>query len=164
LLRSVATEGNVEPSYADVVRLARGKISLEDLNIANTRIRRAQAGGLLMEIPGGEKAGAKAEALVDRLRVVLAESDYRDKVSVVRPIRRAEIRLVNVDQSVSAEEVAKKVATFGEVSTGDVRIGSFRSGRGGLNIVWVQCPLACASKVKAGGGSGSDGRSPPSYP
>jgi len=162
LLRSVATEGNVEPSYADVVRLARGKISLEDLNIANTRIRRAQAGGLLMEIPGGEKAGAKAEALVDRLRVVLAESDYRDKVSVVRPVRRAEIRLVNVDQSVSAEEVAKEVATFGEVSTGDIRIDSVRPGRGGLNIVWVQCPLACASRLVIV--SASDGRSPPSCP
>ena len=43
------------------------------------------------------------------------------------------------------------MATFGEVPTGDVRIGSFRPGRGGLNTVWVQCPLACASKlVKAG--------------
>ena len=151
LLRSVATEDNIEPSYLEVVRLARGKISLEDLNIANTRIRRAQAGGLLIEIPGGEEAGAKAEALVDRLRAVLAESDYKDRVSVVRPVRRAEIRLINVDQSVSAEEVLKEVATFGEVPTGDVRIGPFRPGRGGANTVWVQCPLACASKlVKAG--------------
>ena len=151
LLRSVATEGNTEPSYAEVVRLARGKISLEDLNIANTRLRKAQAGGLLIEIPGGDEAGAKAEALVDRLRAVLAESEYKDRISVVRPVRRAEIRLVNVDQSVSAEEVVKEVATFGEVSTGDVRIGPFRQGRGDMNTVWVQCPLACATKlVKAG--------------
>ena len=133
------------------MRLARGKISLEDLNIANTRIRKAQADGLLIEIPGGEEAGAKAEALVNRLKTVLAESEFKDRVSVVRPVRRAEVRLVDVDQSVSAEEVVKAVATIGEVSTTDIRTGPFRPGRGGLNMVWVQCPLVCANRlIKSG--------------
>ncbi|KAG5327721.1 PO11 protein, partial [Pseudoatta argentina] len=128
LLRCAETEDNSGPSYADVVRLARGKISLEELNITNPRIRKAQAGGLLIEIPGGEEAGAKAEVLVDRLKAVLAESDFKDRVSVVRPVRRAEIRLTDVDQSVSAEEVIKAVATIGEVPTPDIRTGPFRPG------------------------------------
>ncbi|XP_011062989.1 PREDICTED: uncharacterized protein LOC105151143 [Acromyrmex echinatior] len=102
---------------------------------------------LLIEIPGGEEAGAKAEALVDRLKAVLAESDFKDRVSVVRPVRRAEIRLINVDQSVTAEEVIKAVATIGEVPTTDIRIGPFRPGRVGLNMIWVQCPLTCANKL-----------------
>ncbi|XP_011065537.1 PREDICTED: uncharacterized protein LOC105152792 [Acromyrmex echinatior] len=141
--------GQFRSSYADVVRLARGKISLEELNIANTRIRKAQAGGLLIEIPRGEEADAKAEALVDRLKAMLAESE--DRISVVRPVYRAEVRLIDVDQSVSAEEVVKAVATIGEVPATDIRTGPFRPGRGGLNIVWVQCPLACANRlIKAG--------------
>ncbi|KYN22121.1 hypothetical protein ALC57_05485 [Trachymyrmex cornetzi] len=67
LLRCEETGGNSTPTYADVMRMARDGISLEELEISNTRIRKTQAGGLLIEIPGGEEAGAKAEALVDRL-------------------------------------------------------------------------------------------------
>ncbi|KYN21053.1 hypothetical protein ALC57_06592, partial [Trachymyrmex cornetzi] len=133
--------------YAGVMRLARSKISLDDLSIANTRIRKAQAGGLLIEIPGGEEAGAKAEALVDRLKGVLAESEYKEGVQVVRQMRRAEIRLVDIDQSVTAEEVAEAVAKSGQSQTADIRVGPLRPGRGGLNVVWVQCPLLCANRL-----------------
>ncbi|KYN21056.1 hypothetical protein ALC57_06552 [Trachymyrmex cornetzi] len=129
------------------MRLARGKISLEEMNIENTRIRRAQAGGLLIEIPGGDEAGAKAEALVGRLREVLAESTYKDDVSVVRPVRRAEIRLIDIDQSVTSEEVIAAVASRGQVPTVDIRTGPFRLGRGGINTVWVQYPLQCANRL-----------------
>ncbi|XP_018372846.1 PREDICTED: uncharacterized protein LOC108767438 [Trachymyrmex cornetzi] len=141
--------GNV--SYAEVMKLARSKISLEDLSISNTRIRRAQAGGLLIEIPGGEEAGTKAEALVGRLKEVLSESQFREEVQIVRPMRRAEIRLVDIDQSVSAEEVAEAVANNGQAHTADIRVGPLRPGRGGLNSVWVQCPLACANKLLSAG-------------
>ena len=72
---------------------------------------------------------------MDRLKAVLAERDFRDKVSAVRPVRRAEIRLTVVDQSVSAEEVAKAMATIGEVPTTDIRIGPFRPRHGRLNMV-----------------------------
>ncbi|KYN17799.1 hypothetical protein ALC57_09903, partial [Trachymyrmex cornetzi] len=134
-------------TYAGVMRLARSKISLDDLSITNTRIRKAQAGGLLIEIPGGEEAGAKAEALVSRLKGVLADSEYKDGVQVVRPMRRAEVRLVDIDQSVTAEEVAEAVARSGQSQVADIRVGPLRPGRGGLNAVWVQCPLMCANKL-----------------
>ncbi|KYN09548.1 hypothetical protein ALC57_18335 [Trachymyrmex cornetzi] len=100
-------------TYAEVMKLARSKISLDDLSITNTRIRKAQAGGLLIEIPGGEETGAKAEALVDKLKGVIAENEYKEEVNVVRPMRRAEMRLVDIDQSVTAEEVAEAVARNG---------------------------------------------------
>ncbi|XP_018377266.1 PREDICTED: uncharacterized protein LOC108770270 [Trachymyrmex cornetzi] len=134
-------------TYAEVVRLARSKISLDDLSITNTRIRKAQAGGLLIEIPGGDEAGTKAEALVDKLKGVLAESEFKEEVKVVRPMRRAEMRLVDIDQSVTAEEVAEAVARSGQVQTADIRVGPLRPGRGGLNAAWVQCPLSCANKI-----------------
>ncbi|XP_018364345.1 PREDICTED: uncharacterized protein LOC108762038 [Trachymyrmex cornetzi] len=138
-------------TYAGVMRLARSKISLDDLSIVNTRIRKAQAGGLLIEIPGGEEAGAKAEALVNKLKVVLADSEYKEEVKVIRPMRRAEIRLVDIDQSVTAEEVVEAVARSGQAQTSDIRVGPLRPGRGGLNAVWVQCPLSCANKLLGDG-------------
>lgn len=133
LLRYEDAGGNSVPTYADVMRIARGKISLEELEISNTRIRKAQAGGLLIEIPGGEEAGAKAEALVDRLKTVLAESEFGEKVSVIRPVQRAEVRLIDVDQSATVEEVVAAVSTCGKVPAASIRTGPFRQGRGGLN-------------------------------
>ncbi|KYN23203.1 hypothetical protein ALC57_04380 [Trachymyrmex cornetzi] len=129
------------------MRMARNKISLEDLGIANTRIRKAQAGGLLIEIPGGEEAGAKAEALVEKFRAVLADSEFKEDVRVVRPMRRAEIRVTDINQSVTAEEVAEAIAINGQASKADIRVGPLRPGRGGLYAVWVQCPLSCANKI-----------------
>ena len=114
LVKCVESADKSEPSYADVMRLAREKISLEELNITNTRIRRVQAGGLLIEIPGGDEAAAKA--LVERLRNVFAVSDFKDDVNVVRSIRWAEIRLIDIDQSATAEEVAAAVSASGRVS------------------------------------------------
>ena len=139
------------PSYAKVLRLAREKISLDEMNIINTRIRRAQAGGLLIEIPGGDEAGSKADALVDRLRTVLAETDYGKAVSVIRPIRRAEVRLVDIDQSITAEEIIAAIANNGNVQATSIRLGPIRPGRRGLNAVWVQCPLTCANKLLGAG-------------
>ncbi|KYN28026.1 hypothetical protein ALC57_02566, partial [Trachymyrmex cornetzi] len=148
LVKCVENEGRSGgATYAEVMRLARSKISLEDLGIANTRIRKAQAGGLLIEIPGGEEAGEKAEALVEKFRAALAESEFREEVRIVRPMRRAEIRLTDIDQSVTAEEVAEAVATNGQASKADIRVGPLRPGRGGLYAVWVQCPLSCANKI-----------------
>ncbi|KYN16905.1 hypothetical protein ALC57_10815 [Trachymyrmex cornetzi] len=110
LLRCEEAGGNSAPTYADVMRMARGKISLEELEISNTRIRKAQAGELLIEISGGEEAGAKAEAIVDHLKTVIAESEFGKKVSVIRPVQRAEVRLIDVDQSATVEEVIAAVS------------------------------------------------------
>ena len=45
------------PSYADVMGEARTGVPLEELDITDTRIRRAQTGSLLVEIPGKDKGG-----------------------------------------------------------------------------------------------------------
>lgn len=130
LLKCAEPEGKPGPSYADVMRLAKGKISLEELDITNTRIRRAQVGGL---------------------KTVLAESEFSNKVSVLRPVRRAEIRLIDIDLSVSTDEVTMAVAANGQVSNKDIRTGPFRPECGGLNTIWVQCPLSCTNPLlKAG--------------
>ncbi|XP_018377450.1 PREDICTED: uncharacterized protein LOC108770382 [Trachymyrmex cornetzi] len=151
LLRCEEAGGNSAPTYADVMRMARDKISLEELEISNTRIRKAQTGGLLIEIPSGEEAGAKAEALVDRLKTVIAESEFGKKVSVIRPVQRAEVRLIDVDQSATVEEVIAAVSECGKVPVTSIRAGPSRQGRGGLNTIWVQCPLSGANLLLSSG-------------
>lgn len=57
-------------SMADVIRKARDGVSLEELGISDTRIRKSANGSLLMEIPGPEGT-AKADMLAERLRETL---------------------------------------------------------------------------------------------
>lgn len=77
--------------YADIVGLARSKINLTELAITDTRIRKAQTNGILVEIPG-EDSGPKADELSKRLEIALHE--HEDRISVMRPIRKSEIRFI----------------------------------------------------------------------
>lgn len=54
-------------SYAATLRRAREEIPLEDIGIETSRIRKTANGGLLVEIPGMERA-TKAESLAGRLQ------------------------------------------------------------------------------------------------
>ena len=54
------------PTYAEVTDEARTGISLEKLGIIDTKVKRAQTSGLLVEIPG-EDAGSKADSFTKGL-------------------------------------------------------------------------------------------------
>ncbi|XP_011058702.1 PREDICTED: uncharacterized protein LOC105148596 [Acromyrmex echinatior] len=115
------------PSYVEVMGEARSNVSLEELGITDMRVRRAQTGDFLVEIPG-EDAESKADSLVSRLN-----SLFKDQtgIKVVWPIRRVEFRLLNLNESVMVCEIAEAVATHGNVQSSDV--GPLRPDRGGLN-------------------------------
>ncbi|KYN45029.1 Gag-Pol polyprotein [Trachymyrmex septentrionalis] len=127
---------------------ARSKVPLAELGIVDTRLRRAQTGGLLIEIQG-EDAGTKADSLAERLSSLFKE---REDVRVIRPIRRMEFRLVDLDESVTADEIKEAVAARGRVPLSDVRVGPLRPRGGGLNSVWLQCPEPCAETIRKDGG------------
>jgi len=133
------------PSYAEVMCEARTRVPLEELGIADTRVRRAQTGGLLVKIPG-EDAGKKANSLVERFNFLLKE---RVGVKVMHPIRRMEFRLIDLDESITAEKIKEAVAARGKVQLCDVRVGPLRPGRDGLNSVW---PEPCADLLQKDGG------------
>ncbi|KMQ87838.1 gag-pol polyprotein [Lasius niger] len=104
-------------SYADALKKARGSISLKNLEIAKTKIRKAANGSLLIEVlgPGGAE---KASNLKDKLHEIL-----KDNAKVTRPITKGEIRLI------------------------DIKIGPIHPMRNGLFTVWVQSPLSAAIKI-----------------
>lgn len=130
-------------SYADAMKKAREKISLADLGIEDTRVRRAINGGLLIEIPG-EGAQAKATSLMARLKEVL-----QDSATVANPVKQAEIRML--DDSVTIDEVEHMLARMGECESVEVKVGPIKIMRNGLGSVWAKLPVAAAAKASAEG-------------
>lgn len=132
-------------SYADAMREARAKISLVDLGITDTKVRRAINGGLLIEIEG-EEGQAKADKLVAKLKEVLQES-----ATVVSPRKYAEVRISGLDDSVTAEELIHVVARVGECAEEEVRTGPIRMARNGLGSAWARLPMGAAAKACVNG-------------
>lgn len=77
------TRGKDAPSYATLLRNARDKVSLNDLGINNSRIKRAVNGGIIIKIPG-ENMADKANEFVRKLETVIEKED----VVVARPTKR----------------------------------------------------------------------------
>lgn len=128
-------------SYADAMREARAKISLADLDITDTKVRRAINGGLLIEIEG-EEGQAKADRLVIKLKEVLQES-----ATVVSPRKYAEVRVIGLDDSVTGEELVHVLAIAGECEEEEVRTGPIRMARNGLGSAWARLPMGAAAKA-----------------
>jgi len=130
------------PSYAEALRKARERISLADLNIERTRIRRAATGAMLIEIPG-EGTKEKADELAARLKTALADMDVR----VTRPMRVAELKISGLDDSINKTDVAIALGEAGETSWLQIKVGDIRRTPRGLGIMWARCPLEAAIKV-----------------
>jgi len=58
---------NPDMLYSNIMKSAREKISLRDIGIDNTRIRRAVSGGIIIEV-FGQDCFHKADRLRDELR------------------------------------------------------------------------------------------------
>ncbi|XP_070162482.1 uncharacterized protein [Polyergus mexicanus] len=132
-----------DSSYAGVLKKAREAVSLTELKIDQTRIRKAANGGTIIEVMGPENS-ARANALAEKLRQV-----FQDQAKVARPVMKGEIRLVGLDDSISAEEVAYVIARDGGCSREEVKVGVIRPMNNGLFTVWAQCPLSAAINVSS---------------
>jgi len=76
-------------------------------------------GALLLEIPGTDGT-VKADALAREMQEILRD---REGMVISRPVKTAEIRVKNVEDSVSVIEIAKAVADHGECRVTEVRVG-----------------------------------------
>ncbi|XP_011257018.2 uncharacterized protein LOC105251736 [Camponotus floridanus] len=123
------------------MRKAKDNISLQDMGIKNTRIRRSLGGALLIEVlgPNGDEL---AEKLKSELTKVLGET-----ASVTRPVRQGELRIVGVDESATFDEMAAAVASAGGCKENEVTISPMRPMYNGLYMTWAKLPLAAATRV-----------------
>lgn len=138
----VAVTGRKEDFfYADALKTARDKISLDDLGIDRSRIRRAANGGILIEIVGVD-SGLKADRLAVKLKDVIGID-----ANVARPIARGDIKLYNMDDSISSDEVCSWLAEIGDCSQGLIKSSNISRQRNGLHSIFINCPLILAIKV-----------------
>ncbi|XP_032689018.1 uncharacterized protein LOC116852607 [Odontomachus brunneus] len=141
--KTAGTENNV--SYSDALKTAREKISLTELGIDQTKIRRAINGGLLVKI-GGTEGPTKAEVLAAKLREVLGP----DAV-VARPVIKGDLRLIGLDDSITTEEVRCVPAELGGCAPKEIKKGPIRESYNGLGTIWAQGSLSAVARVSAMG-------------
>jgi len=133
-----------ESDRAETMRIVRARVNLNELGIREMLPRRARTGALLLEIPGAE-GGKKADALAAKLREALAD---RQGVAVTRPTKTAEIRVRDLEDSVSAADVAAALAEKGGCHPNEITVGPIRRWTvNGLGTAWVRCPLTAANRL-----------------
>lgn len=125
-------------SYSEVLKKAREKVSLEQIGIEKTKIRKTAAGNILIEIPGIGK-NTEADRLAMELNKVL-----EGEAIIARPIIRGELRLFGLDDSISTDEIREIIAAHGKCKIEEVKVGNIKPMRNGLGMVWLRCPLTAA--------------------
>jgi len=136
-----------EGEKAETMRLARVRINLSEIGIREMKPRRARTGALLLEIPGAEGPQLD-DALADQLRTVLAD---KQGVTVTRPQKTAEIRVRNLEDSISADEIAAVLAERGGCHPEKILVGPIQQTPNGMGSAWVRCSLTAANTVVRGG-------------
>lgn len=136
------TRGKDAPSYASLLRSARDKVSLNDLGIENTKVKRAVNGGIIIELPG-ENMTDKADEFVKKLKTAFGKED----VVVARPTRRRKIMVTEFDESVSRFELNLAMAEIGGCPESEIKTGQIRPMRNGLYSIWLRCPIEAAIKI-----------------
>lgn len=139
------------------MREAREKINLPDLGIdGGVRIRRALTGAVKFEIPSvrgkeGEivrSGGDIARALAHKLTEVLSN---KEGVKVEVPTKMTELRVKDLDDSVTKEELAQAIAMAGGCDVTSIRVGDIRAAPSGMRTAWVKCPLLAGRQIAAQG-------------
>lgn len=131
-------EGDI--SNAQLLKLAREKIALKDLDIDSIKVRHAVSGNLIIEVTGPNKE--KADQLAGRLKQVLA-----GKATIVHPQKLGELIIRNMDDSTTVEEVKNEIALLGKAPKDQIKTGEIKTMRNGLGTIWVRCPLESAIRV-----------------
>ena len=87
----------------------------------------------------------KAHVLAQRLRVIFTNEK---EVKVSQPVKKAEFRICDLDDSVTPAKVTAAVANLGSCDVESIRTGTVRhrSNRT-IGSVWVQYPVTAARKV-----------------
>ncbi|XP_063894793.1 uncharacterized protein LOC135118001 [Helicoverpa armigera] len=99
----------------------------------------------MLEVPGAA-SGPAADALAERLRASISADDAR----VSRPHKCADLRIMGLDDSVTAEEVVAAVARTGGCSADEVKAGTIRPDFRGTCTITVSCPVTAAKRIVDG--------------
>lgn len=133
--------------YAEAMKVAREKVNLEEVGVTAVRAKRAMTGALLLEIPGPNGA-ERASALREKMQKAL---EHMEGVKVARPVKMAELRIRNIPEACTENEIRRAIEEQGECLHTEVKVGALRKAYSGLCTVWASCPIAAANKIAAKG-------------
>ncbi|XP_018404618.1 PREDICTED: uncharacterized protein LOC108781203 [Cyphomyrmex costatus] len=130
-------------SHAQVMSIAKQRVDIGALGIEDIRPRKARTGALLLEIPGKE-GQRKADSLAVEMRRAL--QDHED-VLISRPEKMVELRLRDLEASVSADDVRSRVVELTGCDSNSVKVGEINISFNGLGTLWLRCPVVAANKL-----------------
>ncbi|XP_032688803.1 uncharacterized protein LOC116852480 [Odontomachus brunneus] len=123
------------------MRRARENIDLGTIGIGEIRTRNAATAALVLGILGPE-GHARVDA--SKMSALFAK---KEDVRIARPVKKADIRLRNLDDATTVEDVVSVVAVVWGCGLGDSKAGVIRTGTGRMGTLWIQCPLTAARKL-----------------
>lgn len=129
-------------SYAEILKKARQEISLGEIGIKVTRIRRGINGNIMIEI-SGQESSEKANTLAIKLKEKLGE----EEIVISRPVAMAEIRITGLDVSVIKEEVIDTIMEQGDCLEKEIRTGDIKELYNDIGMIWARCPLRATSTL-----------------
>jgi hypothetical protein len=109
-------------------------------------MRRGVTGSVVIRLPG-DKDREKATILASRLANVLDPMAVR----VAAPVKKAEIKIENIDITMRKEELRQAVSTEAKCREEDVIVGEINVMRGGMGTAWDKCSVAGARRLAAMG-------------
>lgn len=101
--------------YSEIMREAR-IIKLNEIGIKYVRCRRSMTGGMIIEIPGKDNE-EKAEILANKLKGVFNNREE------IRPIKIVEMRICDLEDSITIQEVEKAIALKRDYNRGNKAMG-----------------------------------------
>ena len=129
-------------TYGEIINEAKAKIDLKTLDISAVRFKTTATGARILELPGAA-SGDKADSLAQKLREVF----NADTVKVSRPTKTAEMRVMDLDDSVQPKDVEEAIAQAGECPIDSVKSSGIHRDARSLGLAWVRCPVAAAKKI-----------------
>lgn len=121
--------------------------NLTEMEITELSVKWAVTGTLILEVPGDQGA-AGADVLADKWRSVVTEEE---RVRVTRPIKTADIRIADLNESMTPQDVATAIAECGECDPMALKVGLIRSAPNGLGTAWARAPVNVANKAAQAG-------------
>lgn len=128
-------------SYAEVLEKAEKAVNLSEFCANGLRFRQTITGARMLEFPK-ELDPVLADKFAAKLRPAL-----EGLAEVTRPVKRVEVRIADLDDSVTSDKVAAAVAKVGNCAIDLVKVNKVQRGPGGMGAVVLQCPVATAKTL-----------------
>lgn len=116
-------------SYAEILSKAKQRVSLKEIGIENTIIRRAMNGAIVIEVPGPQ-GKQQADLLANSLTVALGE-----EAKVLNPVAMGEIRLRGIDPSTTEREICDVLEVLGGCPRNVFKVSPINNMRDGMGVV-----------------------------